>query len=449
MIVDSENKYKSFLKENINANCIFHIITNSNVIHNAIGRPLLLMVKNIDNDVIYIININHYDFTYKIELDTLLSDLNNLYCNKFVIDKKKFLHALPLKNLKDLQLVSFLEDGKIEEIQYIIPSYQFFYNKIRNNDNINQFIPSSVHLQYFESLCGLYEDNVELFKDDEIYNNINTEIIENLQKIEINGLYVDNDLFHQHFNDKNVNPIDNKVYTEYNIFTSTGRPSNRFGGVNYAALKKEDGCRSSFISRYGDDGMLLLIDYSAYHPHIVAKLINYELPSDAYRYLGKHYTGKDNITDEELKASKNLTFQCMYGNIPDELMDIPYFKKMSEYINHRWKYFNEFGYVETPIYKRRITKNHIADPNPNKLFNYILQASETEFGMSVLSNINQYLNDKLTKVVLYTYDSFLFDINKNDGKQTLFDIKKIMNDRGFPVKCYIGHNYDHMITVNI
>jgi hypothetical protein len=105
--------------------------------------------------------------------------------------------------------------------------------------------------------------------------------------------------------------------------------------------------------------------------------------------------------------------------------------------------------VETPLYKRRITDKNILDANPNKLFNYILQASETEFGMRVLSDINQYLKDKETKVVLYTYDSFMFDIHKDDGKQTLLDIKKIMNNNGFPVKSYIGQDFNHMITVNI
>ena len=36
-------------------------------------------------------------------------------------------------------------------------------------------------------------------------------------------------------------------YTEYNLYTSTGRPSNKFGGVNFAALNKEDGSRNSFV----------------------------------------------------------------------------------------------------------------------------------------------------------------------------------------------------------
>ena len=91
--------------------------------------------------------------------------------------------------------------------------------------------------------------------------------------------------------------------------------------------------------------MLFMIDYSAYHPHIVAQLINYSLPSSAYEYLGRYYYGKEELSKDEIKTSKNVTFQCMYGNIPDELLEIPYYKKMKEYINHRWDFFNEYGYV--------------------------------------------------------------------------------------------------------
>jgi len=449
MIVNTENKYDKFLNDNSSGRCIFHIIKDSDLVHSVISRPIALIVRNVNNNQNYIININHYDEEFKVSEERLINDLNDLNCSKFVIDKKSFTHILPILNLKDLRLNDFIKEGKSDELPHSVSGYNFYYNKYRTLKNINDIIPLSVHSEVFDLICDDYEDCVIDFREDDSYVNINTHIIENLQKIESNGLYVDNDLFLSKFGDKSVEPIDNKVYTEYNIYTATGRPSNRFGGVNYAALNKEDDSRKSFISRYGDNGMLYLVDFSAYHPHIVAKLINYPLPNEAYRYLGKYYSGKDELTDDELKASKNLTFQCMYGNIPKELLDIPYFKKMSDYISHRWSYFNEFGYVETPIYKRRITNKHISDPNPNKLFNYILQASETEFGMSILSDINMYLNNKQTKVILYTYDSLLFDVHKDDGKATLNDIKKIMNSSGFPVKCYIGNNYDQMISVNI
>lgn len=446
MIVGNDIDYNKFLIENSIGNVIIHVVTNNDNIHGALSVPLLVFVKNVDTDKVYIININHSDTDYLICVDKLVSDINKLFCTKFVLDKKKILHILPLVNLKDLQLIDFIENGKTDDTDYIPSNYRFYYNKFNNFSGINNAIPITIHSQVFENICKIYEETIENFNEDDSYKSINDNILENLQKIEKNGLYVDCNTFKTHFDTK---PHNHMVYTEYNVYTATGRPSNRFGGVNYAALNKEDGSRKSFISRYGDDGMLFLIDYSGYHPHIVGKLINYELPSDVYAYLAKYYYGKEELTPEEIKEAKTITFQCMYGNIPSELLEIPYYKKMNEYIKHRWEFFNENGYVETPLFKRRITHNHIVDPNPNKLFNYILQASETEFGMAVLNDINVYLKDKQTKVVLYTYDSLLYDIHKDDGKNTLIEIKRIMNQRGFPVKCYIGHDYDHMITINI
>jgi DNA polymerase I-like protein with 3'-5' exonuclease and polymerase domains len=109
----------------------------------------------------------------------------------------------------------------------------------------------------------------------------------------------------------------------------------------------------------------------------------------------------------------------MYGNIPSELLEVPYFKKMSDYIAHRWLFFCEHGYVETPVYKRRITTNHINEPNPNKLFNYILQASETEFGMQSLVRVNEYLDSKNKQKLFYTPMTVFYLIVIKMIKETL------------------------------
>ena len=449
MVIKNEHDYVNFLNANAVGKCIFHIVGNNDMTHGACNFPLILCVKNTDTDNVYIINIGHYDELFKVDKDRLIADLNNLYCVKFVINKKRFMHILPIFNLKDLELIDFMKNGKIDTTESLTPGYKFYYRKFEKFADINNAIPLTIHTHVFDNLCQMYDDSIEHFIEDDSYKNVNENIIESLQQIEHNGLYVNFDTFKYHFGDKGVNPINNRVFTEYNIYTSTGRPSNRYGGINYAALNKENGCRSSFVSRHGEDGMLFLVDYSANHPHIVARLINYELPKDAYGYLGKYYYGKDVLTSDEIKMAKNTTFQCMYGNIPEELLEIPFFKKMDDYIKHRWEFFKENGYVETPLFKRRITTNHIIDPTPNKLFNYILQASETEFGVRVLSDINNFLKNKKTKPVVYTYDSLLFDICKDDGKSTLLEIKRLMSSTDFPVKCYLGHNYHQMITINI
>ena len=139
----------------------------------------------------------------------------------------------------------------------------------------------------------------------------------------------------------------------------------------------------------------------------------------------------------------------MYGGIDEKWMYIPYFKKAQEYIDHRWKFFKENGYIETPMFNRKIKKCHIEDPSPNKLFNYILQAYETEMAVNTLQSLLEYAKSKKTKPILYTYDSILFDAHKEDKISTLQDIKKIMEGDKFPVKVYVGKNYGDMKQISL
>ena len=83
--------------------------------------------------------------------------------------------------------------------------------------------------------------------------------------------------------------------------------------------------------------------------------------------------------------------------------------------------------------------------NPNKLFNYLIQLAETESNMDIITNIRELLSDKKSKLVLYQYDSFLFDFNKEDGKDLIIDIKNTIERKGkYPTKIKIGQNYHEM-----
>jgi hypothetical protein len=92
---------------------------------------------------------------------------------------------------------------------------------------------------------------------------------------------------------------------------------------------------------------------------------------------------------------------------------------------------------------------HISNPNPSKLFNYILQAFETEMAVDVLGELLEYLNDKKSKPVLYTYDSILFDMHKSDKMTTIKKLKHIMERDKFPVKVYVGKTYKDMRHIQI
>ena len=125
----------------------------------------------------------------------------------------------------------------------------------------------------------------------------------------------------------------------------------------------------------------------------------------------------------------------LYGGVEDRYEHIKFFKYLKRFVEENWKLFQKNSFIETPYFKRRISDKHLLDPNPNKLFNYILQATETEIAVTALMLVNRYLKTKKTKAVLYTYDSILFDFHKSEGNETLKEIFLIMKmkDR-LPIK---------------
>ena len=78
----------------------------------------------------------------------------------------------------------------------------------------------------------------------------------------------------------------------------------------------------------------------------------------------------------------------------------------------------------------------------NKLLNYIIQATETERNIKTIINIQRYLYKKQTKLILYGYDSFLFDYDSTDGDHVLEDLRNILEEDKFIVKMKRGTSYE-------
>ena len=230
------------------------------------------------------------------------------------------------------------------------------------------------------------------------------------------------------------------VYSEYNPYTATGRPSNRFGGLNFAALNKKDGSRKQFISRFGKDGMLVEMDYDAYHLRLIGDVIDYKFPDGSvHQHMAKLY-------DVDYDEAKGLSFQYLYGHIPDDVIKTnPFFAKVQKYIDGIWKSYKSNNFIESDIYNKRIYKSNLSDMNKNKLFNYLIQLTETENNMKVLSKLIPNIDNFKSRLVLYNYDSFLFDFHIEDGVDFLKRVKDTIEDDGkFPVKIAKGWNYHEM-----
>ena len=395
-------------------------------------------------------SFGHPDLTPVTDKVTFAKELSDFPLKKWVFDKKSFMQLLPVEeNLHDFNLWTHLQSGKIMENGYYNTfAHKFIYRTKRGCGDLNRAVPLLKHREVFEFMCD------EFFKTDtgggiinEGYDQENEVVIETLSKLESNGIYVDRECFEKHF-DAKVQP-NGLVYSQYNIYTSTGRPSNHFDGVNYAALNKDDGSRSCFVSRYGNDGTMILIDYSAFHPRIICNLVDFPLAVDVdiYKYLGKMYFKRE-ITEYDMAEIKSITMRQLYGGVEEKYEHIKYFSELKEFMMKNWKEFQETGCVFTPIFKRIITDKHLHDANPAKLFNYILQATETEVALSAVKYVNMYLRNKKTKAVLYTYDSVLFDLHNDEGAEVLKDIMTLMTmDNRFPIKVYKGDSYQSVTQI--
>jgi hypothetical protein len=81
--------------------------------------------------------------------------------------------------------------------------------------------------------------------------------------------------------------------------------------------------------------------------------------------------------------------------------------------------------------------------NPQKLFNYIIQHWETYNNVAILKEIIYIINNKETKLVLYTYDAFALDVAKED-KDKIREVFRVFESRGFLYKVKKGFNYDEI-----
>ena len=130
----------------------------------------------------------------------------------------------------------------------------------------------------------------------------------------------------------------------------------------------------------------------------------------------------------------------MYGGVPDKYRHIEFFDKVASYINELWTKFTVDGVVRAPTSNKPFYSN-LKDMNPQKLFNYVIQSLETSRNILILKEVLGYLRNKKTKVALYTYDAILFDFSIADGKQTLQQLEKILNqDNKYPVKYKSSQN---------
>ena len=364
----------------------------------------------------FILPFNHNDCE-KLEID--LSTSNQ---TKWIWDKKGFLQTnIKVNNLKDVQTSLFFEKFQLYDIQSKLEGLTNFYYRLGIRDGLGKSIPIMKWGEVLEGIVDEWDINdTNLWVDDTM--------IPILSDIERKGIQVDRGKFFDRWPDNRKSLWFSHTFTEYNPYTITSRPSNRHLGINYGALNKTDGSRDVFVPKKGK--LFLQFDYDAYHVRIIGKLIKYDLPdTSVHQWLADQY-GCD------YGESKGRTFRILYGGVSDEDRKIPFFDKVDKFISKMQNEAVRNGYLQTPK-GRKIPLEWIEKPNSQKFFNYILQATETEFNIEVLNKLKE---KGLPLPILYTYDSFLFEFDDSEV-ETIKKIKSVLESYGFPVKADWGSDY--------
>lgn len=420
------------------------LITKSENRHSKCESIIAAFYYDFVNKTKHYINFLHKDVTIDDTFESFRKKLNENDVKVYVNDKKKYKYWLNCE-LIDVNIFGFVDKNEvIDEVSSFCKDY--LRSMYRNLNDFNLIVPYVIHQESFDKEVDEIKKLDLLGTDSYCFKFFNNVITDTLFEVEKNGLKIEEETFKDHFKAKTY---DGYVYSNYYIYNPTGRPSNSYDGVNYVALKKDDGCRSSFVSRY-DNGHLMMIDFTGFHPYIVANLIDYKVPETEtiYEHLAKQYYDTDSVAPELLSKAKKLTMVNLYGQINEAYINIDYFKRTDELKNKYWNQFVNKGYVNTPIYKRKITNKHIADPNKNKLFAYIIQAAETEYGMDRLQACLKFTAGKQILPMLYNYDAIVFDVGNVDQSE-ITDLIEIIKNKRFKVKVYKGNNYNDLKLVQM
>ena len=411
-------------------NCFIDLIATGEDIHPALTGTSVIYYNNFDKG--FIITVKHSEgFELgKQDIENFLSKHDKVY----LLDGKYHSYFLNLPNTVDLYFTAMDYYSNLDAFDCYTTVHRDFYNKLKYLTNVNALIPISKHYERCECMFELImplagkEANVEW----------QNKFIEAYKWVEEQGVALNEKIFDKYYEPTwKANSVkDNMIYTKYNLYNVTSRPTNAFNGLNFLALPK-DKSRAAFIP---SNDRFIDFDFDGYHLRLIANLMNLQIPANEsiHIFLGRQYFGKEELTDEEYQESKKITFRQLYNGVEDAYKHIELFKHTEELITAMWTEYQSVGYLLLPN-GRKIVQDKA---NPQKLFNYYVQCLETVNNTKKLIKLKAALAQKKSKVVLVVYDSILVDFALEDGKETLETIKAILQEDGYLVKIKIGDTYD-------
>lgn len=459
-VIETDDEAKKILSQLKSKFLIAFPIFCDNLRHYMNNVVSVLFIYDTISRELYVFGINHNELpslSYSILSELDVGSEGRL----FVSSKKEFLSFYIGKpdSVVDVSALEYINRGEITNFHSFEPSS---LTQMRNfyweSSNLNQSIPFMKLLEWFEKFISFLYSDVVCHWDcwggpnDVYWEPLQKEMLTLYSVIEQSGLHVDDKLLLKYFGEKSLDNVvetlygKHFLYTNYYPYTITSRPSNAFGGINFAALNKNDGSRSAFTSRFRNLGELVLIDFESFHLRLIADMADIPSPkSPFHEFLGKLYFNTQTLTQEQYEEGKQRTFSMLYGE--RKSTNIDFFNIVYDMIDEKWEEAQSKGYIETSK-GRRIKLDKIADISKSKMFNYLLQAKEAETATELMYPLINLYKNKQSKLILYTYDSLLIDHHINEPELINLTVNALTQDGKYPVRVYKGPNYHELTKIS-
>ena len=409
--------------------CFVSFIPQNNNFHPKLSPLSLIYIRSLTEHKGYILCLDHNE-SFSLDKQQVFDWINTNTDKLWVLDKKEAMYWYP--DGDKLFDINFIKQPDLTEA-LSTPATTFYYSKHINYPHTNRLIPISKHYEENERVFDVVLPIIQDYRASNVaYAFNNGPLTRVFHEIESQGIKVDkqcfidcygNDLRYPEFN-----LAKGKIYSQYNLYTTTGRPSNTYNSINFAALNKNNGERMCY--RPTND-KFIEFDIQGYHPRLIGDMIDFNFgDKNTYEMLGESL----GVTQQE---AKELTFKQLYGGVWAEYKDQPFFKDIVTLTDSIWDEYQYGGQYATQ--NRVFVRDE--EMTPSKLLNYVIQSAETSTNVMLLDGILRLLRGRKTKLVLYTYDAFLFDF-ANEDKELLTEIKDIIH---YPINIKQGNTY-HGLT---
>ena len=218
-LIETEEQFKDYINSTyIRGRMFMEPILYNDRVHPALNNVCMVYLRAYNARKGHLVCLRHSE-TQSLDIRLFLKHFESghqEFRNLYVRDKKLCTYFFPSKCLYDLQFI----DPKYIQPQVTTGAHDYFNRKYPNKMDIG----------------------------------VDKKKLEN----------------HFDYNDASYSLNGSKIYTQYNLNTTTKRPSNSFNGINFAALSKTNGSRKAFVP---ENDKFLEFDIDSYHPTLIANQI--------------------------------------------------------------------------------------------------------------------------------------------------------------------------------